>query len=650
MLRFILLTVFLSFTPLFLPAQETWPQEHPAGPAGGRTLTLHEAVLGRDVRPRVDVRKELEAAGQDGIRFRRKGALETFSRDGNLYYCPVGRKDEAILVARSEAPGIVMGETVSRNEFGIDGGVFWSPDSARIAFFRKDERAVTEFPLLDITTRTGTLRTIRYPMNGMTSEQVSLGIYDRASGRTVWADVTDFGPDRYLTGVSWGPDGRNLFIQVLDRSQKHCRLNMYRAADGRFVRTVLTEDDERYVEPLDPLQFIGPRYEFLYRTANRDGFRQLYLCDTLGTVRRLTACQADVALSAVCGNSVFYTSAEVSPVENHLFRIDLRFPRKGTARIGKAQRLTPERGWHKVRVSTDGQWFLDSWSSLNVPLETALRSTSGKGEERFHRSAADPLKDYATGTVEMGTVRSADGQYDNYYRLFKPAGFDPSKKYPLIVYVYGGPHSQMVTDSWLAGVRLWELYMAQRGYVVYVQDGRGTQNRGLAYEQAIHRQCGQVEMADQMAGVRRLMEEPWIDGGRIGVHGWSYGGFMTISLMTTYPDVFKVGVAGGPVIDWKWYEIMYGERYMETEETNPDGFARTSLIGKAGDLRGRLLICQGAIDNTVVWQHSLNFIQTCIDAGVPVDYFPYPVAEHNVFGENRVHLMDKVTRYFDDYL
>ena len=262
----------------------------------------------------------------------------------------------------------------------------------------------------------------------------------------------------------------------------------------------------------------------------------------------------------------------------------------------------------------------------------------------------DPLKDYASCKVELGTVPSADGEFENYYRLIYPKDFDPAKKYPVIVYVYGGPHSQMVQDTWLGQIRMWEMLMAQKGYVVYVQDNRGTSNRGLAFEQAINRQCGKAEMEDQVVGIKRLMENPWVDSSRIGVHGWSYGGFMTISLMTTYPEIFKVGVAGGPVIDWKWYEIMYGERYMDNPETNPEGFESTSLINKSKNLKGKLLICQGAVDDTVVWEHSLSFIQECIDNEIQVDYFPYPVAQHNVFGRNRIHLMDKVTMYFEDYL
>ena len=208
----------------------------------------------------------------------------------------------------------------------------------------------------------------------------------------------------------------------------------------------------------------------------------------------------------------------------------------------------------------------------------------------------------------------------------------------------------MVNDTWLGQVRMWELYMAQHGYIVYVQDNRGTENHGAEYEKVIHKYCGQAEMADQMVGIEALKALPYVDRDKIGVHGWSYGGYMTISLMTNYPETFKVGVAGGPVIDWKWYEVMYGERYMENAESNPDGFRTTSLLGKAKDLKGKLLICQGAIDNTVVWEHSLSFIRECIKNNVQVDYFPYPCAEHNVFGKDRVHLMDKVTMYFEDYL
>ena len=548
---------------------------------------------------------------------------------------------------------VTYGQTVSRNEFGIGEGIYWSDSGSKLAFYSKDESRVTDFPLLDIATRTGELLSIKYPMNGMDSELVSLGVFDLESGRTVWVAADDFTEERYLTNISWSPDDRYIFIQVLDRSQHHMHLNMYRSSDGSFVRTLLTEDNDAWVEPLDHIHFLKGTAHFIYRTDNRDGFRNLYLCDTLGGVRRLTAVDADVQYVGNDGTSVFYTSAEVSPVENHLFRIDIRQDKRGRLSKDKFSapvRLTSERGWHSVTPSPDFKHFIDSYSSFNTPRVATLRSCKDGKVLRTLLEAEDPLKDYKTGEVMLGTVKSADGLYDNWYRLFLPPDFDPSKQYPVMLYVYGGPHSQMVTDRWLGQVRLLELLMAQKGYIVYVQDNRGTQNRGAAYEKAINRQCGQAEMADQMVGVKRLMDLPFVDKDRIGVHGWSYGGFMTISLMTNYPDVFKVGVAGGPVIDWKWYEIMYGERYMDNPETNPEGFEKTSLIGKAESLKGKLLICQGAIDNTVVWEHSLSFVQKCIENDIQLDYFPYPRSEHNVAGTWRVHLNQKIVNYFEDYL
>lgn len=565
----------------------------------------------------------------------------------SLWY--IDQRKHKYLIAESENGNITYGQTVSRNEFGIKNGIFWAPDGRSIAFYRKDETLVTDFPLLDINTRTGSLVNIKYPMNGMTSENVRVGVYNLAENSTIYLQADDFGYDQYLTNVTWSPDCRHIFIQVLDRTQKHMRLNMYRASDGKFEKTILTEDNEKWVEPSEPLHWFGFTGKFIYRTDNRDGFKNLYLCDTLGNIDRITKVAADVEFVAENGEKIFYTSSEVSPVEKQLFSINVNVSRKGAVKFGTPTRLTPEEGWHNVQFNAEGTWFIDTYSSFNVPRVVKVASADGKVSRTLF-TAEDPLKDYATGEVSMGTVRSADGKFENWYRLYLPVNFDPTKKYPVVLYVYGGPHSQMVNDSWLGQIRLWEMYMAQRGYIVYVQDNRGTECHGAEYEKAIHNYAGQCEMADQMAGLSELMTLPYVDKERIGVHGWSYGGFMTISLMTNYPEVFKVGVAGGPVIDWKWYEVMYGERYMSTMDSNPEGFAQTSLINKAKDLKGKLLICQGAIDNTVVWEHSLSFIRECIKNNVQVDYFPYPCAEHNVLGKDRIHLMDKVTMYFEDYL
>ena len=567
------------------------------------------------------------------------GPLFAYTIDNNLYLFD-GEKHTA--VTAFEDKNIVCGQSVSRNEFGITHGIFFSPDSKQLAFFQKDESRVSDFPLLDITSRTGTLKSIKYPMNGMASEHVKLGVYDIASGKTIYLNVTEFDEERYLTCITWSPDSKRIYVQVLDRAQENVALNSYDASTGEKIATILTEHNDLYVEPQHDLVWLkNDPSRFIYSTNNRDGYFNLYLCDDSGNVQRLTKTDADVKYVGQNEKYVFYTSAEVSPVDNHLFKVDLK--------TGKQTRLTPTEGWHDISMSNSGKYFLDNYSSLNVPRVIELGRTDGKPSRELFR-APDPTEGYNFLPIELGTVKSADGKYDNYYRLIKPMNFDPAKKYPVILYVYGGPHSQMVKNTYLAQLRRWEMLMAQRGYVVFVMDNRGTSNRGADFEKAIHRQCGQCEMQDQMAGLEWLLSHEWCDRDRVGVHGWSYGGFMTISLMTNYPEVFKVGVSGGPVIDWKWYEVMYGERYMDNTHNNPEGFEKTSLINKAKDLKGKLLICQGAIDGTCVWQHSLSFVQECIKHHIPVDYMPYPTAEHNVFGRDAVHLYDKITSYFIENL
>ena len=427
-------------------------------------------------------------------------------------------------IGLSEDRNIVYGGTMMRNEFGFTRGYEWAPSHSKIAFYKKDQSRVTDFPLLNIQTRTGELELLKYPMNGMDSELLQVGVYDFVTEKTVWLAVDDFTPERFITNLAWSADDKYVFAQVLDRSQHHMRLNQYRASDGSYVRTLFTEDNDAWVEPEDPLYPVKGRTDlYIYRTDNRDGYRNLYLLDTLGGIRRLTAIDADVAYLGNDGTAVYYTSAEVSPIENHLFSQSMKFPKKqalAKAKLGKPQQLTQGRGWHNVQLNEDCQWFLDHCSSLNSPGTLTLCSVDGK-QRRQLVHLEDPLLEYASCTVELGTVPSADGQWENYYRLIYPKDFDPSRRYPVILYVYGGPHSQLVRDTWLGEIRMWEMLMAQRGYLVYIQDNRGTSNRGAAFEKAINRQCGQAEMADQMVGINWFRSLPFVDASRIGVHGWS---------------------------------------------------------------------------------------------------------------------------------
>ncbi len=567
--------------------------------------------------------------------------LLAFTIDNNL--CLMGTDNKLIKITNNSNKNIVSGQAVSRNEFGIDGGIFWSPNSNFIAYYIKDESKVGNYPLVDITAREAKLKYIKYPMAGMSSENVSLGVYNLTTQKSVYIENQDTVSEKYLTNITWGPEEEYIYIQVLNRDQNHMSLNKYTVTDGSLKATLFNENNDKYEEPLHPLIFLNTKKDqFIYQTRN-DGYNHAYLYSTDGKlIKQITKGSWEITDILACeGNNLYYVSTEASPLERHLYKINIS--------SGKKVQLTHEPGVHRVILSDGNKYFIDNFSNIDLPRKIEITNTNGKLVRNVLK-AENPLVDYNISKAEIGTIKAADGVTDLYYRLIKPIDFDSTKKYPAIVYVYGGPHAQMIEDNWLGGARMWNYLMAEKGYVMLTVDNRGSANRGLEFENVIHRQLGVNEMKDQMKGIELLRKLGFVDMNRIGVHGWSFGGFMTTSLMVNYPDVFKVGVAGGPVIDWKYYEVMYGERYMDRPEENPEGYLVTSLIPRAKDLKGKLLIIHGGVDPTVVPQNSQLFLRECIKNRIPVDFFTYPTAEHNVRGYDRIHLMDKVTQYFEDYL
>jgi len=546
--------------------------------------------------------------------------------------------DDSLCIAKG-GEGIVYGETVSRNEFGIEGGIFFSPDSTKVAFYRKDESNVADYPYMDITTQA--LKTIKYPMNSKTSEIISLGIYDIASSTTTYIKADDFTQERYISCVTWSDDSKLIYAQILDRNQQNLRLNCYDTDSGECVKTLLQEHSDTWVEPQYPLRWIkGQPCKCIYTTDNRDSWTNLYLldCNSL-QLERLAPVENDMQYLANDGKWVYYTAADEHPVNNYLWRVNLK--------SRKVEQLTREEGWHSIEMAPDCSSFVDVYENVNQAPESRLVSVKTLKVLELLQPQDDPSKQFALPQIETGSIASADGNFRNYWRFVKPVGFDPTKKYPVILYVYGGPHSQMVQNRYMAACRKWELYAASKGFAVFVMDGRGTINHGTAYEHSIFGQCGVNEAADQMKAVNEvIINTPWVDKNRIGVYGWSYGGFMSLTLATGNPDIFKVCVAGGPVIDWKWYEIMYGERYMGRISENPERFCATSLLPKAKNLKSKTLLIQGTLDPTVVPLNARSFLQECIDNGIQIDYFEYPKAGHNMRGEDRVHLVNKITDYF----
>jgi len=588
------------------------------------------------------VNKLSTPASAENIEYNKAAHSVAFTNGNNLFV--VDRDNKIKAITNYSDQNLVCGQSVSRNEFGINKGIFWSPKGNYIAFYRKNESLVAEYPLVDINSRIAKTKMIKYPMAGCASERVALGVYDFKTGKTIYIEDNK-DSDQYLTSISWDPSEKFIYLGILNRAQNYLKINKYKIDDGSLVKTLFEEKRETFIEPSIPLFFMNLKPNQFIWMSERDGFNHAYLYDTEGKlIKQLT--KGNWGVTELLGfdpseKFLFYESTEQSPIERHLYKLELS--------TGKTSRLTTDDGHHHTLLSNSGNWILDSYSNLRTPGIVNLLDKNG-GISKKLSSAVNTVEKYSFGEITVDKIKSADGKFDLYYRMIKPANFDAQKKYPVVVYVYGGPHSQLVDDSWLASASYWMLSLSAKGYLIFTLDNRGTSFRGKEFQDVIHRQNGQAEMADQMQGVEFLKTLPYVDQKRIGVHGWSYGGFMTTSLMVNFPDVFKVGVAGGPVIDWKYYEVMYGERYMDTPEENPEGYKKTSLLGKAGQLKGKFMIIHGAQDPTVVWQNSLLFIEEAIKKDVPIDYFVYPNAEHNMRGLDRVHLMEKVINYFETNL
>ena len=540
---------------------------------------------------------------------------------------------------------IVYGQSVHRDEFGITKGTFWSPNGQRLAFYRMDQSMVADYPQVDIFPREATYEPDKYPMTGMTSHKVTVGVYDLQTQKTVYLQAGD-PTDHYFTNIAWSPDSKTIYMFELNRGQNDCRLVSYDAETGSRITELYRETSEKYVEPLHPIEFLPWNHTQFILQSQKDGYNHLYLYNTDGKLLKQLTSGPWVVLQVVGFNkktqSVIILSNEKHLLQSNLYAVNIK--------TGKRTLLDRGIGYARsVELSTSGQQAYESFTAPEIPrIIDIVNTTNGKQCELL--KADDPWKGYQQPIFESGSIKAADGITDLFYRMVKPADFDATKSYPTVVYVYGGPHAHNIDASWHWASRSWETYMAQKGYIIFILDNRGAENRGRDFEQATFHQLGQIEMKDQMKGVDYLRTLPYVDINRLGVHGWSYGGYMTISLMTNYPDVFKVGVAGGPVIDWKWYEVMYGERYMGTPENNPEGYAKCSLITKAKDLKGKLQIITGYNDATVVPQHCLSFLDACIKAGTQPDFFAYPGEPHNMRGHASVHLHERITQYFEDYL
>jgi dipeptidyl-peptidase-4 len=548
------------------------------------------------------------------------------------------KNSKIIPVTQNIDLNIVSGQAIARSEFGITNGLFWSNNGQYLAYYEKDETEVHDYPLLNIMETPGTLNTTKYPMAGQLSEKPRVGIFNTQTLNTVFIYPRG-NTDDYLTNVAFTPDEKYLVVAEINRGQNHMWLNVYNAEDGQYVKTLLEETSDQWVEPEHPPYFPCEKENNFVWMSEKDGFMNLYYYDFTGKLI-YQATNHSFVVKNILGMSsdnkhLYYSATGKNPMNTLVY--DFNVKRK------KSTLLTDTPGNHRVIVSENGKYYFDSYSNGETANKSLIYN-SKKQIIKLLNNSVDKLKDHKIGHTEIGTIKSNDNN-DLYYRLIKPWDFDSTKQYPVLVYVYGGPHAQLVTNSWMYGASLWMHWLANQGYIVFTLDNRGSANRGFAFESQIHRRVGTVEIEDQVSGINFLKSLSYVDPNRLAVHGWSYGGFMTSSLMLRQPDLFNVGVAGGPVTDWKYYEVMYGERYMDRPEENQKGYATSSLFSHAQNLQGDLLLIHGTADDVVVMQHNLALVQKFIELGIQMDFFPYPMHQHNVYGRDRVHLMEKVLTY-----
>ncbi len=574
-----------------------------------------------------------------------------FTKENNV--CISSNSSKFFLsITKNKDKNIVSGQSIARNEFGIEKGIFWSEKGNYLAFYQKDESEVADYPLLDITTTPGSLVSIKYPMAGQKSEKPRVGIYNCKTKKTIYIKPSG-NSDDYLTNFAFTPDEKYCLIAEVNRAQNELWLNVFEVKTGKKIRTLWHEKNQKWVEPEHPAYFIGEGNDFIWM-SEKDGYMNMYLVDfdQLGEevlfegkkmevlpigIKQITNHQfvvKDILEVDAAKKLIYYAATGENPCNTMVYSTNL---------LGESTLMTKNEGVHRFDLSDDGIYFYDGYSSLSMPNHEMIYTTNGK-MAKLIKESADPMSDYSLGKSELGKIKGKDGS-DLYYRMVKPADFNPNQKYPVLVYVYGGPHAQMVTNSFNAGANLWMNWLASKGYIVYTLDNRGSGERGFAFESQIHRQLGTVEMEDQMTGVEFLKSLPYVDSNRMAIHGWSFGGFMTTSMMLRNPGVFNVGVAGGPVTDWKFYEVMYGERYMDQPQENPEGYENNALTKYTRNLIGKLLLIHGTNDDVVVMQHNFSLVKKFVDDGIQMDFFPYPTHKHNVSGVNRGHLMEKVLTY-----
>ena len=572
------------------------------------------------------------------------GRFVSFVRDHNLWLVNLADGKERAITQSGEEQ-LRKGELdwVYPEELDIKTAYWWSPDSSAIAFLEMDERKVSQYAMVDFSSPNGAAEMERYPVAGGANPVVRVLVASLNGGEPRAMD-TGAETDIYIPRVNWLTDSKHLAIQRLNRTQTTLDLLIADTTTGK-TRTALSENDSNWINVSDDLYFLKDGMRFLW-SSECSGYRHLYLYE-VGGKQLAQITKGDWEVAAVDGvdeakGLVYFTATEKSPLERQMYRVAL--DGSGFAR------LTKEDGTHAAVLAPNASAFIDTFSSTAAPPRQDLYRADGSRIAPINENKVGELADYHLSLVEFVTVRTHDGMQLN-GSILKPAGFDPQKKYPVLVYTYGGPHAQVVRNAWGGATFLWHQLMAQKGYIIFSVDNRGSAGRGHAFETPLHFRLGAQELSDQRDGLQYLKSLPYVDANRIGIWGWSYGGHMTLHAMFEAGDDFKVGFAGGPVTDWHYYDSIYTERYLGLPQKNEKGYLDSSPVKYVAQFKGKLLIAHGTGDDNVHFANTLEVINDLIEVGKYVEVLAFPGRGHGVSDPPaRRVLMQRVTQFFLDNL
>ncbi len=583
-------------------------------------------------------------------KFSPDGKWVSFVRDANLWVANIATGEiKALTTGGSEE--VLKGKLdwVYPEELDLTSAYWWSPDSSKIAYYEMDERPVTRYPIMDMSSAVGALEYTRFPQAGETNPIVRVGVVPVGGGETKWMD-SGGDTDVYLARVVWLHDSERVAIERLNRGQNRLDLLFCDVSTGAS-KQILTEKDKYWVNISDDLYFFLDDKRFLW-SSERTGFRHYYLYDLAGKqLDQLTS--GDWGITGTSGvgpgevnhsavdeahGAIYFRSNKSDARDTQLYRLSLADK--------SLTQITQQAGTHRVLIAPDDSAYVDTYSNVMTPSRQDLYRADGTRVVVINENKVSDLDEYHLSPIELGELPVAHGTKLE-TMMIKPPSFDPSHKYPVLIDVYGGPQEQTVRNAWGGLDALWLQMMAQKGYIIYRLDNRGSYNRGHAFETPIYHQLGKVELEDQLAGVKYLKSLPYVDGTRIGIWGWSYGGTMTLEAMANAPDVFKAGVAVAPVSDWGLYDTIYTERYMGRPQDDPDAYKNSSPVNQIANVKGKLMLAHGTGDDNVHFANTSKVLNAFIDNGsYPTDVMIFPGRGHSI-GDYPAHveLFERITEF-----